>query len=395
MYDTVCNLSFAAQINTLAVHPTEPTIAVGLVSGHVEARRLSSAQANQEAELEPRVRRGSDGIGIVEALWKTRRHKGSCRSICFDHDGTKIMSTGTDGIVKGADAQTGRVEWKLRAPQKQAKTALKDQCDLLWCPSPQTLALSTENDALHLYDLRQLSTSRPAQSFVPHAKDISSLTPLPSSVAQQCLMTTGSSSIAITDLRKGLLQDREMGEESFASCSLPADGIVVGGERGLLRFWTDARNLPIELGSSSETRVHLIKNETIDTLCTPPKHGTLLAAGLGDGSIKLVDFRSRKIVASLQHDDIEPVVGLGFESEGRLVSAGGQNIKIWQESTTGRPVDGHGQEVEEVECVSLEEIKDEGEDDSEDQKPKNARKKRRKGKGKNSPNGILGIKGLV
>ena len=116
MYDNVCTLPFAAPITTLTVHQSQPIFAVGLVSGHVEARRLPSIDSKSSNGVKHEGRRGSDGTGTIESIWRTRRHKGSCRSICFSHDGRKIISAGTDGIVKGADLETGRVEWKLRTP---------------------------------------------------------------------------------------------------------------------------------------------------------------------------------------------------------------------------------------------------------------------------------------
>lgn len=119
MYDTVCTLPYASQITALAVHPTEPIFAVGLVSGHVEAHRLPLVETGAKNDHDPLTRRGSDGTGTVENLWKTRRHRGSCRSICFSQDGREIISAGMDGIVKGADFETGRVKWKLRAPLKR------------------------------------------------------------------------------------------------------------------------------------------------------------------------------------------------------------------------------------------------------------------------------------
>lgn len=45
----------------------------------------------------------------VETLWKTKRHKGSVRAICFDAKGDSIFSIGTDNILKKADAMTGKV----------------------------------------------------------------------------------------------------------------------------------------------------------------------------------------------------------------------------------------------------------------------------------------------
>ena len=269
----------------------------------------------------------------------------------------------------------------------------------LWCPIPHILALGTDSGALHLYDLSQSSFSKPSHTYQPHDDNISSLTVISSPGGQNTqFFTTGSSSATITDLRKGVLHERDMGEEMFSTCSFPPDGVAVGGERGILRFWTAAQKLSTGLESSTETRVRLTKNESIDSLCTLPALSNLLAAGLGDGNIKIVNLRQRKVIHHLQHDEIEPVIGLGFESEGRMISAGGPNVKIWQESIGGEPDNGEVEErkeEEEVEQAPRESDNEKDDDDSEDERPKKRRKRRKKGKDNKVSNGILGIKGLV
>lgn len=56
------------------------------------------------------------GYGEIETAWRTRRHKGSCRSLGFSLDGEVLYSAGTDGIVKVADIEDGRVSAKLGVP---------------------------------------------------------------------------------------------------------------------------------------------------------------------------------------------------------------------------------------------------------------------------------------
>ena len=269
----------------------------------------------------------------------------------------------------------------------------------LWCPIAHLLALGTDSGALHFYDLSQSSFLKPTHTYQPHDDDISSLTALSSAGAQRNprnhFITTGSSSVAITDLRKGVLRERDMGEEIFSSCPFPPNGVAIGGERGILRFWTDTQKLSTELESFTETRIRLAKNESIDSLCALPNQSKLLAAGVGDGSIKVVDLRLRKVIHDLQHDEIEPVIGLGFESEGRLISAGGPNVKVWQESTDGEP---DNEELDE-EDSEVDQASQESDDEQDDNKgggrPRKRRKKRKKGNGIGASNGILGIKGLV
>jgi WD repeat-containing protein 55 len=129
MYDTVCTLPLNADLFAQAVSPREPLLAVGLASGHVQCFKLppeSSAGAsnddddddneNDENDTNGETIAASNGYGLVESVWRTRRHKGSCRTLWFSMDGERLVSAGTDGIVKVALCETGRVEEKIAIP---------------------------------------------------------------------------------------------------------------------------------------------------------------------------------------------------------------------------------------------------------------------------------------
>lgn len=49
-------------------------------------------------------------------MWTTRRHKGSCRCLGFGVDGETLYSAGTDGLVKAANSETGKVTNKIAIP---------------------------------------------------------------------------------------------------------------------------------------------------------------------------------------------------------------------------------------------------------------------------------------
>ena len=89
-------------------------IALGLASGHVQLQRLlpiSSDGASKSNALQ------ANGHGTVETAWRTRRHKGSCRSLAFCPDGETLFSAGTDGLVKAAATETGIVYGKIAVPR--------------------------------------------------------------------------------------------------------------------------------------------------------------------------------------------------------------------------------------------------------------------------------------
>lgn len=122
MFDTLCTLSLQSDLFAQSLHPSSPLLAVGLSSGHVQAYKLppppgvpDSATSIASYASEPRSET-SDGLSEVQTTWRTRRHKGSCRALGFSWDGHEVVSSGTDGLVKGALSEDGRVLWKVAVP---------------------------------------------------------------------------------------------------------------------------------------------------------------------------------------------------------------------------------------------------------------------------------------
>lgn len=111
MFDTVCTLPLSSELFAQAIHPTESVLAVGLSSGHVASLRLPEVP-DEDNEDDASL----SGLGHIDTTWRTRRHQGSCRSLKYSLDGRALFSAGTDGIVKAADSETGRVVGKIAVP---------------------------------------------------------------------------------------------------------------------------------------------------------------------------------------------------------------------------------------------------------------------------------------
>ncbi|KAK2741244.1 WD repeat-containing protein jip5 [Myotisia sp. PD_48] len=400
MFDTLCSYPVKSDIFTQAIHPTEPLVSVGLSSGHVETFRLP-------AEIDP----GSGekkGLGHIDTAWQTRRHKGSCRSVVFGTDGEILYSAGTDGWVKAAKAESGRVQAKFAVPRTGDKSNLEaDSPCLIHALSPQTLLLATDSSALHLYDLRALSSevsARPQQTHYPHDDYISSLTPLPPSETSTSgfskqWVTTGGTTIAVTDLRRGVLvRSEDQGEELTSSVyvsGLKAGGtskgekLVVGGGGGILTLWEkgvwDDQDERIVVDSAR------FGGESLDVLAQLPdqiSHEKVVAVGLSDGRLKFAQIGGNKIVGEARHDEVDGVVGLGFDPAGRMVSSGGSIVKVWHEAI-GNEIESSDEEGPKKRILDGEGSSDDSDQDSTDgeQENKNKRKKRKKGRGKDRSGG--------
>ncbi|KAL3469777.1 WD repeat-containing protein jip5 [Aspergillus californicus] len=353
MFETVCTLPLPADLFAQAIHPNDPVISVGLSTGHVQTFRLPSEDHENEGESDDDDEAAStspsrNGTGHIDTVWKTRRHKGSCRTLTFGVDGESLYSAGTDGIVKAAKAETGVVQNKILVPTM--KDGSVDAPTVVHALSPQTLLLATDSSALHLYDLRvpySKVTARPEQTHRPHDDYISSLTPLPPSDTSTSgfskqWVTTGGTTLAVTDLRRGVLMRSEDQEEELISStfitglssggSSRGEKVVVGGTSGVMTLW--------EKGAwdDQDERIHVERGagggESLETLTVVPDElgkGSMIAVGLGNGKVKLVRMGPNKVVSEFTHDETEGVIGLGFDVEGRMVSGGGQIVKVWNE----------------------------------------------------------------
>lgn len=423
MLDTICTLPLQADLFTQALHPNLPVLAIGLSSGHVSTLSLPPVDSPPPEDGEPvrKKRRGSNGTSVIDTAWNTRRHKGSCRALNYSLDGSNLYSAGTDGIVKAADSETGRVVGKVAIPAPSTSRAGEiDAPTVLHALSPQTLLLATDSGALHLYDLRDPAPSvpisgdsvdlkktaftsvKPSQTHHPHLDYISSLTPLPpsststSGYSKQWL-TTGGTTLALTDLRRGVLVRSEDQEEILLSSVYVTDlgakqsststgeKALVGGGDGVITLWEKGQ------WDDQDSRITVSKQkETVDCLVPVPGttgRGQKVAAGLGDGKVRFVSVRESKVVEEYMHDEVEGVVGLGFDIGGRMVSGGGQTVKVWQPRLAGEEADGENENgVAKMDGGGDEDSDDdEGDQDSSEEEEKASKRRKRRKRGKGPP----------
>lgn len=291
--------------------------------------------------------------------------------------------------------------------------------------TPQTLILATDSGALHLYDLRKNSFTdpKPQQTHRPHGDYISSLTPLPptdnsTSGFSKQWVTTGGSTIAVTDVRRGVLvKSEDQGEELLSSTfvvGLPAkpgrgvgEKLLVGSGGGVLTLWERGR------WDDQDDRIIVDRGgESLDTIAPMPggvgPGGKVVAVGLGDGRIKFVELGPNKVIAEVRHDEVESVVSVGFDVASRMISGGGQVVKVWHEKAESDEEDGEDEEEKDgttgsskrrTTSDSDDDVNSEGDSSDSDKQQKKRKKKRKrrkgnKGKAPKNPNDVVAFKGL-
>lgn len=179
--------------------------------------------------------------------------------------------------------------------------------------------------------------------------------------------------------------------------------VVVGSGNGVLTLWErgvwddqDERVIVMPGGKSG--------GDSLDVLAVVPGGAREVAVGCGDGKVRIANLTGRGVLETLLHDQLEGVLGVGFDVHDRLVSGGGNMVKVWAEkdastnddseadSDADSDVDSDDSDDEDAPKASGKRRKVESSDDdsSEDEKPKK-KKGKGKGKGKTIGNGILGF----
>jgi hypothetical protein len=264
--------------------------------------------------------------------------------------------------------------------------------------TPQTLLVGTDSSCLHIYDLRSFSNSLPETTYKPHTDYISSLTPLPpsgesTSGFSKQWVSVGGTTLAVTDLRKGIIsqsenQDDELTSSAFVTGfskrgSNVGSKVIVGDGSGVLTLWERG------VWDDQDERIVLDRGlqdspgESVECLANVPTeiagNGKTLVAGMGGGMIACVALGPNKVIDVFQHDEVEAVSAIGFDIGNRMISGGGNVVKVWQEKME---IDDGEDEAVNGDSDDSEDDDDSDDDSDSDEPAAKQRKKRRKKGGK-------------
>ena len=121
MLENLCTLPLTSDLFSQALHPTEAVLAVGLSSGHVQSFRLPPVAGFGSEDEDGNTGVLSTGTSTIDTEWRTRRHKGSCRTLAYSGDGegalpSDIGLSSTDNMSKSyiPQAQMGSSKLPLQ-----------------------------------------------------------------------------------------------------------------------------------------------------------------------------------------------------------------------------------------------------------------------------------------
>ncbi|GEQ66543.1 hypothetical protein JCM33374_g206 [Metschnikowia sp. JCM 33374] len=394
----ILDIGFSDPLFSTAAHPTRPVIVSGLGTGHVfchsynaEAleNSLSAERSNflskektnkvQLSSLKKKWWRTEGdhanlvGDEAVSICWKTRRHKGSCRSVMFDilenEAGDNVFTVGTDNMLKKAKTETGKVQSKIDMSAYLEGIPRDAITTLAMSNTHPFLVSGSENGSIFVFDSTNLSAGKLKFRLGNVQEDaINKILPMPA-VSAYHFLALGSTRLAHIDIRKGIISQSDDQADELLSMCYPADfvnankndTVIVTHGEGVITLWRNSTN-----GLSDQiSRVKVNKNASIDAIISTMNSGddslvNSVWCGDSEGYLHRVDYKRGKVAETRVHSSVmsksgavDEVGGLDIDYEYRLVSSGMEGLKIWS-----------GQAFEEIENFESDDAN--GEDSSSD-----------------------------
>lgn len=378
----ILEVKYSEPLFTVAAHPQRPILLTGLATGHVycstyDADKLEEKQSTQREQLSLLEKEAfktgkiasinksvsqlkqkwwtviEDNAEITEGMnvvnnWKTKRHKGSCRSAIFDplesSLGENIYSVGTDHIIKKANTETGKVLSKVTisdhySDKKDAVTKLAHST------SHPFLLSGTENGDVLVFDSNNMGSNQLKFNVSKaHDDSINHILPMPA-VSAYHYLTLGSTTLSHIDIRKGIITQSDDQEDELLSMCFGSeftndnknDTVLVSHGEGIITIWKNSKNKLMDQLS----RIKVNKDASIDAIvptmnCEDDEMAASVWCGDSEGLLHRVNYKKGKVVETRVHSSsvgkygaADEVGMLDIDYDYRLISAGMDSLRIW------------------------------------------------------------------
>ncbi|VVT53395.1 uncharacterized protein SAPINGB_P003552 [Magnusiomyces paraingens] len=335
----------------LSFHPSEPFFVKGFSDGTVTACSY-------------------DYKGEINNIWTTKRHKGSCRALTYDHEGKFVFSVGLDRVLKKANATDGIVKIK--------NSSTIDSDPACISVNDTYVAIGTDEGGVYIFNQSDLSLVKHFADV--HNDNVAGLFPLPVK-NEYTFISCGSTTVSNIDLRKDkpVSESEDQEDDILCGCLSNETTPVFGMSTGVVTVWN-------QVLEDQQHRIRLSK-DSVDCLL-PGELDDIVVAGCGDGVAYKVNTRSSLVLKKYNHGG-DGVSILEMDYQYHLVTADMDSIKVWMTdeeekkadkeegkttvTNTKRPIENNDSDWESME-------EEEEEEEEKKKAEKQTRKKRKRGK---------------
>ena len=250
-------------------------------------------------------------------------HTGTVRSIAYSPD-SEILASGTgDGKIYLWDVHIGKLQHILMGNEENIEIEI-----IAYSPDGRTLASGSYDGAISLWDVQ---TNQLLKTFIGHKDSVKSL----AFSKDSHVLASGSrdKTIRLWNPRTGKLLYTLAGHtEPVMSIAYSPDGLTFASgafDESKIRLWTRTGQLVRTIGTSELLRgVGPGQNGVMSVAYSPD--GNILASGAYDGTIRLWDLRTGKLLCTLTGHTFS-VRSIAYSPDGRLLASTGwdKTVRLW------------------------------------------------------------------
>jgi WD40 repeat protein/DNA-binding SARP family transcriptional activator/class 3 adenylate cyclase len=277
------------------------------------------------------VTEGPQGSGMIdirdastgESVRKFRGRDGDVTDVAFSPDGSKLATTGEDGVLKVWDPSTGRLLASVRGNGEVFGPSFSADGSMV--------AAAWYGDRVRVLDL---STDQRVV-WNTHLSD----------TADAALSPDGKRFAVTTLSRNGAVFDAETGDLLFelsgtGDSEIPKDRDVSWSPNGRFIATTSLDGIPRVWDARTGRLLFTLRGQAgfVVTAAWSTDSTRLVTAGT-DGTAKVWDLRedgAREVLSLSAHEMSEGIRGVAFSADGTQVMAGGRStVKIWDVGPEG------------------------------------------------------------